>query len=86
MSVRLGEYDTKTSPDCKPDVLSGGENCAPPVLDVPVEKEIPHPEYRFSDPNHYNDIALVRLSRDVTFGGKDPMCAHARVPLSFATF
>ncbi|XP_034237604.1 CLIP domain-containing serine protease 14D-like, partial [Thrips palmi] len=66
VSVRLGEHDTKTSPDCRPDFF-GGQICAAPAVDVPVERAIPHPEYAKNDPNHYHDIALLRLSRDVQF-------------------
>lgn len=69
VSVRLGEHDTKTSPDCKTDILSENQNqiCAARAVDVPVERDIAYPEYNKRDPNHYNDIALLRLSRDVEF-------------------
>ncbi|XP_034250850.1 uncharacterized protein LOC117651155 [Thrips palmi] len=67
VSVRLGEHDTKTSPDCRPDYTNGGQICAAPAVDVPVERSISYPEYAKNDPNHYHDIALLRLSRDVQF-------------------
>ncbi|KAK3909564.1 Serine protease easter [Frankliniella fusca] len=69
VSVRLGEHDTKTSPDCKTDILSPTQEqiCADRAIDIPVERDIAYPEYNKRDPNHYHDIALVRLSRDVDF-------------------
>jgi len=42
---------------------------------IPVAERIPHPEYRL--PGRYNDIALLRLSRDVIFDGfTRPACLH----------
>ncbi|XP_065089508.1 phenoloxidase-activating factor 3-like [Ochlerotatus camptorhynchus] len=65
--VRLGEWDLTTNPDCvtRQDV----EQCAPPVLDVGIEKIIRHKKYKFSwyKPNNI-DLALFRLDQDVTFG------------------
>lgn len=66
VNVRLGEYNTDTNPDCI--FQSGFEECNDPHLNVPVEETYPHAEY---DPvGRGNDIALVRLTRDVRFSGE----------------
>lgn len=67
VSVRLGEYDTETDEDCLENRT--GRECADPAVDVPVEERIPHEDYDPQDQNQYNDIALLRLSRDVRFTG-----------------
>lgn len=59
MSVRLGEHNLLTEPDCE-----DGE-CADPVIDVPIAERIIHVSY---DPRlevQPNDIALIRLSHPV---------------------
>lgn len=63
--VRLGEWNLETETDC--DTSGVGSDCADPVLDVPIEERIPHPEYGPSSEQQYNDIALLRLSRPVQF-------------------
>jgi len=65
--VRLGEHD-----------LSTEEDGASPV-DYPVANVIVHPDYR---PNmKYHDIALLELSRDVSFSQKiRPACLRSVVP------
>lgn len=65
-SVRLGEYDTNTDPDC----ISDGYNsvvCAPSVVNVDIEKTIVHENYSPTNKHQLNDIALLRLSQDVKF-------------------
>ncbi|XP_058453501.1 CLIP domain-containing serine protease B9-like isoform X1 [Malaya genurostris] len=63
VSVRLGEYDTTTDVDC---IEQDGERiCADPPIDVPVEEKLPHPEY--SELTKLNDIALLRLNRDILY-------------------
>lgn len=57
--VRLGEWDQSTDPDCDEG------NCADPAIDVPVIEQISHEN--FHDNEKYNDIALLRLARSVTF-------------------
>lgn len=68
VSVRLGEFKTDTVYDC----LETGsvKSCADPAIDVPVEETIVHENYSPQDPNQRNDIALLRLSRNVQFTGK----------------
>ncbi|EAT45085.1 AAEL003610-PA [Aedes aegypti] len=61
VSVRLGEYDTTTEIDC---ITKDGELiCADSPIDVPVEEKLAHPEY--NEKSMLNDIALLRLDRDV---------------------
>lgn len=65
-SVRLGEWNTATNPDCIPD---GDDSsiCADEIVSVRVEKQIFHEDYRSESKGQPNDIALLRLSRDVKF-------------------
>lgn len=69
--VRLGEHDSQRSEDCS--LISGAEVCAPPVVDVDVEKVIRHTG--FSSNTLMNDIALLRLARPVEFtAAVKPIC------------
>lgn len=64
--VRLGEYDTTTDRDCVQD----GENsqiCADDPVTVGIEEKITHEQYRPNARDQRYDIALLRLTRDVTF-------------------
>lgn len=65
-SVRLGEYNTGTNPDCIPD---GEESmiCADEPMSVPVEGQFVHEGYEPKSTDQHNDIALLRLSREVAF-------------------
>ncbi|XP_062129338.1 serine protease grass-like [Drosophila sulfurigaster albostrigata] len=57
--VRLGEHTISQERDCK------GNICAPPVEDIGIERIFVHEKYsRQTGPN---DIALVKLSKDVEF-------------------
>ncbi|KAK3909567.1 Serine protease easter [Frankliniella fusca] len=70
VTVRLGEWDTNTEPDCVAGV------CSPKVLDVAVEKRIEHEDFR----NGINDIALLRLSKPVPFSESvRPICLPVSV-------
>lgn len=61
--VRLGDLE----------ISNDNDGSRPQV--IPVAERIPHPEYRL--PGRYNDIALLRLSRDVIFDGfTRPACLH----------
>lgn len=59
--VRLGEWDQRTEQDCEED------NCADPVLDVPVVERISHEDYQPNSRAQENDIALLRLAYPVKF-------------------
>lgn len=65
-SVRLGEYDTSKSRDCVEELDDGQQQfCNDAPIDVPIEKLITHENYNPQDANQHNDIALLRLSREV---------------------
>lgn len=62
----MGEHDLSTNPDCR---KRGRKNvCSPVVEDFGVEKVITHP--RYNERRRINDIALVKLDRDVEFKSK----------------
>lgn len=63
VGVRLGEYDTTTDIDCI--TLDDEQICADPPIDVPVEEKTTHPEY--NEKSMSNDIALLRLNRDILY-------------------
>ncbi|XP_012265988.2 uncharacterized protein LOC105691829 [Athalia rosae] len=66
VGVRLGEYDTSTDRDCLPD---GRDSvyCADDPVTVGIEEQIAHEDYKPQSRDQSNDIALLRLSRDVPF-------------------
>ncbi|XP_026683806.1 spaetzle-processing enzyme-like [Diaphorina citri] len=68
-SVRLGEHDANSDPDCSPD----HRQCAPPVQDIRVVKVISH-EHFSGEPNMRNDIALLRLERPPRLNGAPKVC------------
>ncbi|XP_055609289.1 CLIP domain-containing serine protease B4-like [Uranotaenia lowii] len=70
IGVRLGEYDLKhDGQDCLE------SECADVPVDVDVEKIIVHEEYNPQNKNQYNDIALIRMVRDVSFSSYiSPIC------------
>ncbi|KAH8311664.1 hypothetical protein KR044_007400, partial [Drosophila immigrans] len=59
-SVRLGEWDTSTAPDCETD-LNKKQTCAVMHIDVIVEKKILHDLYIPNAIDQMHDIALLRL-------------------------
>lgn len=65
VSVRLGEWNTDTEEDCN--VINRRKICSEKPIDVRVESTIVHENYDVNDDNRYNDIALVRLSRQVSY-------------------
>ncbi|KAK6634829.1 hypothetical protein RUM44_000076 [Polyplax serrata] len=58
-TIRLGEHDTATNPDCQNDV------CADPVVDFKPEEIILPKNYNEVPLKH--DLALIRLKRKVTY-------------------
>lgn len=80
-NVRLGEYDTQTSPDC---IVDGNVIvvCADDPITVGVEEQIVHENYRPDSGNQQNDIALLRLTRDVPFTNYvKPICLPSNVAI-----
>lgn len=61
-SVRLGEYDTNTDPDC-----STSGFCAPTVINHVISHVIIHPDYKHG--HYHHDIALVILKTPLNYTG-----------------
>lgn len=61
ISVRLGEWDLSQDPDCEEGI------CAHSILNMGVENVIAHPNYKPNSKNQENDIALIRLNRNIIF-------------------
>ncbi|KAJ2953213.1 hypothetical protein O0L34_g790 [Tuta absoluta] len=57
--VRLGEYDTRTDPDCRVKV------CAPPVQDREIHAHLIRNHVSFNKPPFHNDIAIIQLDKPV---------------------
>lgn len=71
--VRLGEWDTSLENDC--DDSSDEKFCNDPPIDVAIEQKLPHENYDPQGANQHNDIALLRLSRDVPYSRSiRPIC------------
>ncbi|KAG6464633.1 hypothetical protein O3G_MSEX014638 [Manduca sexta] len=56
-SIRLGEHDTRTNPDCQLHV------CAPPLQDRKIKSIKSHQD--FNKPPFHNDIAIIELDAPV---------------------
>lgn len=61
--VRLGEHQLDTDPDCEN--LYNFQECADPMVNVPVESIIVHPQYNPNDQT--NNIAIIRLNKSVSY-------------------
>lgn len=69
IGVRLGEWDLNNDNDC----LDG--DCADVPVNMGVEKVIVHENYDPNNKAQYNDIALIRFTRDVhTSSFISPVC------------
>ena len=64
--VRLGEWNLNTEVDCDDEYLYD-KFCSDPPIDVKIAEIIPHPQYYSNDKNQFNDIALLRLEREVQY-------------------
>ncbi|VEN51792.1 unnamed protein product [Callosobruchus maculatus] len=85
VGVRLGEYDTDNEIDCvgPPE----RRTCAPPPQNIPVEERIAHEQYDPYDVNQYNDIALLRLAREVNYTAfVKPVCVPNSQPVQNKSF
>ncbi|XP_061391017.1 serine protease grass-like [Musca vetustissima] len=76
IGVRLGEHDISTVQDC---MKTGPKiKCNPPVEDFGIENIVTHPEY--NKRKHVNDIALIKLDRNVEFKKHiEPICLPINV-------
>ncbi|XP_034652164.1 serine protease grass-like [Drosophila subobscura] len=63
VAVRLGEHNITSEQDCR--IVNSEVRCQPPHVDVGIEKVIRHEGYSKYTQN--NDIALIKLSREVLF-------------------
>lgn len=85
-SVRLGEYNTETEVDCIKDD-EDTQLCADDPISVGVEEQIPHEDYRPLSRDQKNDIALLRLTQDVTFTNYiRPICLPADASMGVKLF
>lgn len=78
--VRLGEWDLRFNPDCVKHEDGGGvyEACNHPPIDMDIEKIVVHSGYTHAR-NYHNDIALIRMVKDVNYSlSISPIC----LPLS----
>lgn len=57
--MRLGEWDLSSDRDCD------SETCTDEPVDVGIERIVVHEDYVPESKTQYNDIALIRLARDV---------------------
>lgn len=66
-SVILGEFNLDTKKDCVEDPVFGNEHCNEEPTKILIEEQIAHEEFETDDINHYHDIALLRLVKDVDY-------------------
>lgn len=64
-AVRLGDWDTRTNPDCQE--FENEQLCNDPYIDVEIIQKLVHPGYIPLDPSQPNDIMLLKLENDVAF-------------------
>lgn len=73
VGVRLGEHDLRSDPDCEEE--GPYKLCADPHQDLQIEQIIVHEDYNATRKDHWNDIALIRLERNVIFSEYiNPIC------------
>lgn len=66
-SVRLGEWDLSSAPDCITELSNKQRTCAPMHMDIEIEKSILHELYVPNSIDQMHDIALLRLKRFVSY-------------------
>lgn len=57
----MGEHNLLTDPDCEKD------ECADPVVNIPVAEAIVHENYNPLNSFKTDDIALIRVERSINF-------------------
>ncbi|KAH8421123.1 hypothetical protein KR222_006729, partial [Zaprionus bogoriensis] len=77
VQVRLGEWNTTSAPDCQQ--FKTDRICAPPHLDVAIDRIVVHEQYAPQSTTIYsNDIALLRLNASVPYSDYvQPICLPA---------
>ncbi|KAJ8676186.1 hypothetical protein QAD02_011972 [Eretmocerus hayati] len=78
-SVRLGEWDITTDPDCiKPSASLRNRQkpkCFPKILTIPIQKIIIHPQYEVEASAAKHDIAILELQEYIQFNNfVKPIC------------
>lgn len=68
VGVRLGEHTVSSNTDCVDKGIYGKDCTSDQTVDVGIQKKIVHPDYRSASLG--NDIALLKLDRDVTYTRK----------------
>lgn len=63
-SVRIGEYDTSSDPDC-----SSSGFCAPTVINHVISHVVIHPDY--VNGQYHHDIALIVLKTPLNYTGEE---------------
>lgn len=63
--MRLGEWDRATNPDCQE--IDYVNYCASEYVDVNIARVFSHEFYSTTDPNKFNDIAVLKLESTVIF-------------------
>ncbi|XP_059480305.1 phenoloxidase-activating factor 3-like [Neocloeon triangulifer] len=72
VTVRVGEYDTSSNPDCSQSL------CAIPAKDIPILKTAVHPNYDESS-SYNHDIMIITLQSSVNFTiNVQPVCVLTR--------
>lgn len=62
IKVRLGDWDTRTDPDCDDHGI-----CNNPYVEIPIQNITVHGDYNMSINAQCNDIALIKLQTNVAF-------------------
>ncbi|XP_053673828.1 phenoloxidase-activating factor 1-like [Anopheles nili] len=71
-AVRVGDYDTRTDPDC-----GSTGFCAPVAINHAVSQIIVHPDY--IEGQYHHDIALLILRSPINYTvASQPICLHGR--------
>ncbi|KAF2883819.1 hypothetical protein ILUMI_22350 [Ignelater luminosus] len=85
-SVRLGEHNVKSDQDCEGDT-PGLDYCSDPPIDVEVEEIIPREGFSLRSENLYEDIALLRLKKEVNYTDFiKPICLPLSSELRYKAF
>ncbi|KAJ3654561.1 hypothetical protein Zmor_013740 [Zophobas morio] len=77
VNVRLGEYNTETDRDCSNQL--GFEICNDKPVNSQIDNIIVHPDYNDDSADRHNDLALIKLKREIQFSDFiKPICLPSR--------